>query len=66
MPSAGEPLSTFVMEIWRASVVTILSEKIQPRAPVAPRFQSWLAPAGMESPLVKSGFSIFPLGAAAE
>ena len=42
-PSAGEPFSTLVMEIWRASVVTILSQNIQPRSPVGPRFQSCFA-----------------------
>ena len=43
------------MEICRASVVTILSQNIQPRSPVGPRFQSCSAFAGMVSPLVKSG-----------
>jgi hypothetical protein len=51
----GRPFSTLVMEICRASVVTIWSQNIQPRSPVGPRFQSCSAFAGMASPLVKSG-----------
>ena len=57
-PSAGEFLSTFVIRICRASAVTSLSLYIHPRAPVAPSVQSWFAPSGITSPLVKSGIAI--------
>ena len=55
MPSAGEPFATSVIRMCRASAVDRLSLNIHPRLPVAPRFQSWLAPAGIGSPLSKSG-----------
>ena len=63
-PSAGEPASTAVMATCRASLVTSVSQNIQPRAPVGPRFQSFLALAGIASPWVKSGIAIFPPPAA--
>ena len=56
--SAGEPFSTFVIAICLASVVTSFLLNIHPRAPVAPKFQSCLAPSGMLPPFVKSGLFI--------
>lgn len=65
-PSAGELGVIFVMVICLAVDVSILSLNIHPRAPVDPRFQSWVAPAGIESPFVKSGRVIFTFGPATE
>ncbi len=55
IPSALEFGWTWVTRIWRASLVTSLSEWIQPRMPVGPRFQSFLESSGIVSPRVKSG-----------
>ena len=65
-PSAGELGLIFVMAICLAVDVSILSLNIHPRAPVDPRFQSCVAPAGIESPFVKSGRVIFTFGPAAQ
>ena len=54
-PSAGEPLSTLVTRIWRASVVTIDHAHIAPRSPVGPRFQSWMFLSPSVPPRVRSG-----------
>ncbi len=55
LPSAGEPSATAVIRTCRASVVTMRSQYIQPRAPVGPSCQSCSARSGIASPLVKSG-----------
>lgn len=58
-------MATLVTLMWRASVVERWSLYIHPRSPVGPRFQSWIAFAGIGSPVRKSGLGIGPFFPAA-
>lgn len=58
-------MATLVTLMWRASAVERWSLNIHPRNPVGPKFQSWVASAGIGSPLRKSGLGIGPFFPAA-